>query len=259
MRLPFVKYNGTGNDFIVIDNRKNIFSSLNKNQISNLCNRNFGIGADGIILIQDDEDSDFNVIYYNSDGNIGTFCGNGSRCAVHYSKLIGMLNHEPKFKFHDEIYTAEVNENLVSIHFPNIKNWQIKDDNIFINTGSPHHVLFKEDIGFIDVNVLGKKLCENSIFTVEHTNVNFVSINNEKSISVRTYERGVNAETLSCGTGVVASVLSSDINNYISNKEILVKTKGGDIIVSFNKKNEYYENIIMSGKVQNVYSGIINL
>ena len=115
MRLPFVKYNGTGNDFIVIDNRKNIFSSLNKNQISNLCNRNFGIGADGIILIQDDEDSDFNMIYYNSDGNIGTFCGNGSRCAVHYSKLIGMLNHEPKFKFHDEIYTAEVNENLVSI------------------------------------------------------------------------------------------------------------------------------------------------
>ena len=106
---------------------------------------------------------------------------------------------------------------------------------------------------------MGKKLCENSIFTLEHTNVNFVSINSEKSISVRTYERGVNAETLSCGTGVVASVLSSDINNYISNKEILVKTKGGDIIVSFNKKNEYYENIIMSGKVQNVYSGIINL
>ena len=137
MRLPFVKYNGTGNDFIIIDNRKNIFSSLNKNKISNLCNRNFGIGADGIILIQDDDDSDFNMIYYNSDGNIGTFCGNGSRCAVHYSKLIGMLNHEPKFKFHDEIYTAEVNENLVSIHFPNIKNWQMKDDNIFINTGSP--------------------------------------------------------------------------------------------------------------------------
>ena len=200
------------------------------------------------------------IYLLNRNNNLELYATEGLQSkAVHYSKLIGMLNHEPKFKFHDEIYTAEVNENLVSIHFPNIKNWQMKDDNIFINTGSPHHVLFKEDIGFIDVDILGKKLCENSIFTLEHTNVNFVSINSEKSISVRTYERGVNAETLSCGTGVVASVLSSDINNYISNKEILVKTKGGDIIVSFNKKNEYYENIIMSGKVQNVYSGIINL
>ncbi|WP_185877561.1 diaminopimelate epimerase [Blattabacterium cuenoti] len=268
-KINFFKIHGTGNDFIVInDIYNNIFNEQDQYFFKKLCNRHIGIGGDGVILIQKDYECDFYMKYYNSNGKIGSMCGNGGRCAIYLSRILGLLSNKNKsetlFKTIDGYHKGFIkSNNIISIELASIKKnkIEINPNYTFIDTGSPHHVIFCEKI--IDINVckIGKKIRYNNKYLKKGVNVNFVQINNLKNnninIQVRTYERGVENETLSCGTGVVASVIASVENRKIkkNNNKIEVDTLGGKLWVSFDIKNEEYQKIYLTGPVKLVFEG----
>lgn len=252
--MKFFKYQATGNDFIIIDNfNKEI--NLSSNQIKTICDRRFGIGADGLIFLEKKDGFDYSMIYYNSDGKISTFCGNGSRCLAHFAHKKNIFNIKAHFFANNNNYYAHIHENLISIKMPNISDLRVIDDNsIFVDSGSPHLVLFKENVKKLDVVNLGREIRYSKMYTQNGVNVNFVEKNN-KCLYVRTYERGVEDETLSCGSGVVASVIASHKIGNIESGETYVKTNGGDIKVSFNYELNLYKDIYLSSDVSLVFCG----
>lgn len=260
MKVDFHKYHGTGNDFILMDNRK-LKVKMNRMQIANLCHRRFGIGADGLMLLQNRKGFDFEMVYYNSDGNESTFCGNGSRCIVAYAKELGAINkNETKFIATDGIHTAKIKRDVISMKMNDVKNIEVNPGYYFLNTGSPHYVKFTNGVKKADMVTEGRNIRYNNRFKKAGVNVNLAE-KNGRSIFVRTYERGVEDETLSCGTGVTASALASAVKGIsTSESHSNIITRGGNLIVRFHKeKNNSFTNIWLEGPATFVFKGEIKI
>ncbi len=259
MKLEFYKYQGTGNDFVVIDNRMEQFDKQNVTWIAKLCHRKFGIGADGLLLLENSTKYDFKMLYFNADGNESTMCGNGGRCIVAFANFLHIIGNETIFEAIDGIHIASIKNNIVTLQMNDVDTITEKDTHLFLNTGSPHHVTFKNDIDSIDVKSLGASIRYGKPYNTEGTNVNFVEQINDNSFKVRTYERGVEDETLSCGTGVTAVAISAFHTNKTKSNTIVLKTRGGDLQVRFTKKNEHYKKVFLIGPTEMVFKGFLEV
>jgi diaminopimelate epimerase len=259
MILHFYKFHGTGNDFILIDNRDSKIKKLKPNQIKYLCNRNFGIGADGLMLLNKHEEFNFEMDYYNSDGYGGAMCGNGGRCIVAFAKKLGIIKDYTRFIASDGPHEASISESgEVKLKMIDVEEIKYKQNNLFINTGAPHHIVFNDNIAKIDVFEKGKAIRYNKEYKDDGTNVNFVQVI-KNGIEIRTYERGVENETLACGTGAVASAISYYIKHKPTSKSITVKTLGGELKVNFNENGNRFTDIYLSGPAKFVFEGQIEL
>lgn len=259
MNIPFYKYQGTGNDFVILDNRAGNFTQLTNVQIAFLCDRRFGIGADGLMMLQLKEGYDFEMVYYNADGNEGSMCGNGGRCLVAFAKDLGVIEKTAEFLATDGFHEALVKENgWVELKMKDVDKVEKFDDHTILNTGSPHYIRWEKDIAKTAVFEEGKRIRYSPPFLKEGINVNFVQLHDD-ALSVRTYERGVEAETLSCGTGVTAAAIAaSSSTNGQQERKIL--TPGGELKVRFEKKSDTsFENIWLCGPATFVFSGTIDL
>ena len=259
MKAKFYKYQGTGNDFVMIDNRQNIFPKNDTKLIEKLCDRRFGIGADGLILLENDNSTDFKMVYYNSDGNESSMCGNGGRCLVAFAKKMNVINNETTFIATDGLHHATIFENgIVSLQMKDVDQVNIHTDYVFLNTGSPHHVTLVDDLEHFDVATNGAKIRYSDLYGKAGSNVNFVKQINENHFAVRTYERGVEDETLSCGTGVTAVAIAMNaLGKTIANK-IELDVQGGKLEVSFEKNNGVYTNVHLIGPATFVFEGEVD-
>jgi diaminopimelate epimerase len=253
MKIKFHKYEGAGNDFIMIDNRDMNFDKSNFQLIQAMCDRKKGIGADGLILLQTVEKYAFEMVYFNANGHIGSMCGNGGRCIVDFAKQLNIFDKECKFLACDGPHQASWSESYVSLRMQDVQSIECGEGFFYLDTGSPHYVKFVNDIESVNVFEEGQKIRYNERFKNNGTNVNFVQII-DKKLYVRTYERGVEDETLACGTGVVASVLSAFESGLISSQSIEVVASGGDLKVTFDK-GKNYKNIHLIGSYLCVFKG----
>lgn len=258
MNIHFYKYQGTGNDFIIMDNRTRIHDALTKEQVAFLCHRRFGIGADGLMLLNEKAGYDFEMIYYNSDGAPSSMCGNGGRCLVKFAYDLGFNASTFKFIAVDGEHEATINkEGLVSLKMQDVSGVVESGNDFVLDTGSPHYVKMQGDLWTQDVVQKGKDIRYSAPFSKEGINVNFVETVANK-ILVRTYERGVEDETFSCGTGVTAAALVCAQNQNGFNR-IEVETKGGPLSVEFNKSGDHYSDIWLTGPAVKVFDGTIEL
>jgi len=257
MELHFFKYQGTGNDFIMIDNRSGQVV-LSPEQVAFLCHRRFGIGADGLILLEPEKGFDFKMVYYNSDGNLSSMCGNGGRCITAFARQLGIISDKARFVAVDGPHEANINDDGVALKMQDVKQVELGEDYFYLNTGSPHYVKMVQDVEHLDVFSEGRNIRNSARFREEGTNVNFIE-KLEDALFVRTYERGVEDETLSCGTGVTAAALVAAVNGIATGKNsCIVKTRGGTLEVTFEKvleKNFY--NIWLKGPAVLVFEGSI--
>ena len=263
MKILFEKYHGTGNDFIMLDNRTGLYASISEKQVEFLCNRHFGIGADGLILLEKEADIDFKMVYYNSDGRISSMCGNGGRCIVAFAKSMGIMQNETRFIAIDGMHEATVeseNPVVVKLKMKNVDEVEQIGEDLFLNTGSPHYVRFVNNTLETDVLGEGRRVRNSDRFKKDGTNVNFVQTLNDRLI-VRSYERGVEDETLSCGTGIVASALASVSSGKIKQESGFIKIKalGGSLKVHFEKAGNGFKNIWLEGEATYVFKGEIEI
>lgn len=256
LKLTFYKYQGTGNDFILIDNRNGFFPKDNTKLIFFLCDRRFGIGADGLILLEDDTTSDFKMVYYNSDGNQSTMCGNGGRCIVAFAKELGMIDSNTVFNAIDGLHHATIDNGLVTLQMIDVDKINSREKYFFVNTGSPHHVQLVADLENLKVQQEGAKI-RYGLYGQEGSNINFVNQLDNKTFDIRTYERGVEGETLSCGTGVTAVALAMHYSNKTDSNKVSIITKGGNLKVSFASEKGSYTNIKLIGEATLVFKGEI--
>jgi diaminopimelate epimerase len=260
MIIKFNKYQGTGNDFIILDNRTGDYDSLTEKQIKKMCDRRFGIGADGLILLVNKPGYDFEMVYFNSDGKSSTMCGNGGRCMVKYAHNIGIHKYTYHFLATDGPHEAEVDNNdVIRLKMQDITDVQEYGSHAVLNTGSPHYVKFVSNVADIDVVDQGRDIRNSKAYRAEGINVNFVENIGEDRIFVRTYERGVEDETLSCGTGVTAAAIVSSHNDNGFNR-VEVKTTGGNLSVEYNKIDDHnFNNVWLCGHAEFVYKGEIEI
>lgn len=256
MEVTFYKYQGTGNDFIIIDNRNNVFPNDNIELVNKLCDRKFGIGADGLILIEPHDTYDFNLVYFNSDGS-KSFCGNGSRCGIAFAKYLGIIKNSTTFYAIDGVHKAKIINDLVHLKMNDITSIEQINDDYFLNTGSPHYIIYKNDIQSVDIINEAHAIRYNDRFKAEGTNVNFVE-KNEQSIAIRTYERGVEDETLSCGTGATAAAISAYKKHHLQ-PPVDVFVEGGKLTIDFEEENNIYSNIWLIGPAKQVFKGSITI
>ena len=259
MNIPFYKYHGTGNDFVMIDNRKDEFPLKDEKRIAAICDRRFGVGADGLIVLQSHKTTDFMMHYFNSDGQLGSFCGNGGRCVVAFAEYLGIIDKQTNFTAFDGSHDATINGNVVSLSMQDVNNVHTFSTHVYLDTGSPHHVEFVKDTINLDVSTQGSMIAHNETYGQEGTNVNFVSIVKDRQIQVRTFERGVESETLSCGTGVTAAALASFSMGKVTNSKIEVSTLGGVLTVSFTPSGKGFSDIVLTGPTELVFSGTLHL
>lgn len=257
MKLQFYKYQGTGNDFVIVDNRQELITKNDTKKIQKICDRKFGVGADGCILLEDSEAYDFKMIYFNADGNESTMCGNGGRCIVAFANYLGIIKSETTFEAIDGLHYAVVNDNEVDLQMQNVTEVQVNDDYCFLNTGSPHHVQFENAIADFDIKSIGAAI-RHDVYGKEGSNVNFVKKLSNNEFRVRTYERGVEDETLSCGTGVTAVAIAMHHTKQTSDKEINLLVEGGKLKVRFDYTNDVYTNVFLKGKAEQVFKGEIH-
>jgi len=254
VKLHFEKYQATGNDFVLVDNR-NGSVSLTIDQIKKICDRRFGVGADGLMMIEKHPSLDFNLVYYNSDGS-QSLCGNGSRAAVNMASSLGIVNGKAAFNAYDGEHKAEIIANgIVKLR---MNNTTVENDSDFINTGSPHVIRFVKDLANYPVYEEGKHLRNSK---PDGTNVNFIELLPNNTIYVRTYERGVENETLSCGTGVTASALAAYFKGYQS--PVAIRTQGGELSVQFIPRpaghSVTFQDIFLIGPAKMVFKGDLEL
>lgn len=260
MKLKFYKYQGTGNDFVMVDNRDPKLSKNDTKLVRHLCDRKFGIGADGLILLENSEDpeDDFKMVYFNADGNESSMCGNGGRCLVAFAKFLGIVENSARFTAIDGVHEATVKADIISLKMQNVGNLKQESEFTFLDTGSPHHVIFTENISELEIKKEGAAIRYSDLYKSNGgTNVNFVEKLAEDTFSVRTYERGVEDETLSCGTGVTAVAIAAYNSQQTSSKNIKLKTPGGELSVKFEAEGNGYKSIWLSGPAKQVFKGEI--
>ena len=258
MITGFNKYQGTGNDFIIIDNRTLQFEADNTGLISRMCDRRFGIGADGLILVSALKGYDYEMKYFNSDGRESTMCGNGGRCTAAFAARHGIAGKDQRFRAIDGQHNATVLENQVRLSMNDVTDITTVNGNFFLNTGSPHYIVPVNDANGTDVFSEGRKLRYSEPFAPGGTNVNFVEFGRQ-GIFVRTYERGVEDETLSCGTGVTASAIASVLSGHFVKGNIDVSTKGGKLNVEFRQEGKRITGIWLTGPATFVFDGVIEI
>jgi diaminopimelate epimerase len=253
VRIPFFKYEATGNDFVIVDNRKKEYS-FSVDQIKKICDRKFGVGADGLMLIEPHPYLDFNLIYYNSDGT-SSLCGNGSRAAVALAASLQILKTKTQFNAYDGAHEATLlADRTVRLKMNNVESVKPMPTGTFINTGSPHFIQVVNDVERFPILEAGKRIRYSESFSPDGTNVNFIKLLPNNSIFVRTYERGVENETLSCGTGVTASALAAHLEGYRS--PVKIKTLGGELSVEFTAHSDgSFTNIYLIGPARQVFEG----
>jgi diaminopimelate epimerase len=258
MEIQFSKYQGTGNDFVIIDNRDGSIT-LSNAQIAFLCDRRFGVGADGLILLGTATGYDFSMSYYNADGTEGTMCGNGARCLVQFAFDHGIVKEKYFFIAIDGPHEASIEKNgWIHLKMSDVNTVEVGDHFFITNTGSPHYVQLVNGVEKFDVFTAGKAIRYNERFKAEGVNVNFIEFHNDH-LFVRTYERGVENETFSCGTGVTASAITTHLNK-IGEHHVAIKTIGGELAVSFNNQGGgHFNDIWLHGPGTFVYSASINL
>ena len=255
--IHFHKYQATGNDFVIIDNRESKLS-LTAEQISAICHPKFGVGADGLILIENHPSLNFHLEYFNSDGS-QSLCGNGCRAAVQFASQLGIVNGSAKFTAFDGPHAAEIlPDRNIRLKMADVSECQTLGDDYFINTGSPHYIKFVKGVGEYPVFAEGRKIRYHQQFQPGGTNVNFVELQDGNSIFVRTYERGVENETLSCGTGITAAALAASLRGY--NSPILIKTLGGNLSVEFKSSQAgTFQELYLIGPAKMVFKGQLEL
>ena len=253
MIIEFYKYQGTGNDFIMIDDREKEFDLTDNDLIAALCERRMGIGADGLILLREHDTLDFEMIYFNADGKQSSMCGNGGRCIIAFAQMLEMTEDETTFMAIDGEHKGRLMDDGIYLQMQDVKKIEGVGDGLVLNTGSPHYIEMVDELDYIDVDKQGRKIRNSAPFKKDGINVNFVLDASE--LQVRTYERGVEAETLSCGTGVVATAIAMHYANCIEETLVNVKTKGGELTVSFEEFNGGYRNIWLSGEASMVFAG----
>ncbi len=267
MYLQFHKYQGAGNDFIIIEPTHQHLLDSEPHQaqlISFLCDRRFGIGADGLMLLKKDNDYDFRMVYYNSDGNESTMCGNGGRCLVAFASDTGLIGNQTTFIATDGPHSATIietnkNEHIISLQMMDVTEISQMLGGFFINTGSPHLVLFNQEIESIDVFSMGRELRHNNRLGKSGANVNFATVTTE-GIKIRTYERGVEDETLACGTGITATAIAANYSGLMQQNDIKVIARGGNLNVAFEKKgHHHYSNVLLQGPAKFVFKGEIEI
>ncbi len=258
MMIKFYKYQGTGNDFIMIDNRAGTFDRNNHQLVQRLCERRFGIGADGLILIENNSEVDFEVVYYNADAS-QSLCGNGSRCAVRFAEFLKIIKDTATFLAIDGVHEAKIKPDIIKLKMHDVARIEAGDDYYFIDTGSPHYVSFCDNNQNLNVVELGKQIRYNDRFKDKGVNVNFVHEIAKDIISVRTYERGVEGETFSCGTGVTACAIAYAIKNDYQegSYEIQTKTLGGNLSINLTLKKYQVVDIWLNGPAEEVFQGEI--
>lgn len=258
MQISFYKYQGTGNDFVMIDNRSGFFPKDNVQLVAHLCNRRFGIGADGLILLENDDETDFRMVYYNSDGNLSSMCGNGGRCLVAFAKKLNVINNSCTFIATDGLHHATISENgRVSLQMIDVSEVKISPNAVFLNTGSPHHVQMVEDLEYYNVKENGATIRYGALYGKEGSNINFVKKINDNTFSLRTYERGVEDETLACGTGATAVAIAMNATGQTNATSIKLNVEGGKLQVCFDKKDEKFTNVFLIGPAEFVFKGEI--
>lgn len=261
MTIHFYKYQGTGNDFIILDNRKNEYSFLNTDQILQLCNRRFGIGADGLMLLNERAGYDFEMKYYNADGKAGSMCGNGGRCIIKFAYHQGIHKDMYKFMAADGEHEAEIDtDDTISLKMKDVKGIKKNHSDFILDTGSPHYIKMVSDVMNYDVFKKGHEIRYSKDYELDGINVNFVEQMEEvDKIIVRTYERGVEDETLSCGTGVTAAALVC-YHNENGYNDVEVKTPGGTLTVEFDRVGEdHFVNIWLCGPAEKVFEGNVEI
>lgn len=252
--MKFSKYHGTGNDFILIDNRAGQHT-LTRPQVAALCHRRFGIGADGLMLLELADGHDFKMVYYNSDGNQSTMCGNGGRCIVAFAQKLGIIQDKVSFLAIDGPHAAEILPNgIISLHMQDVKEMLIQEGHTVLNTGSPHYVTWVKDVQATDVFNEGRTIRNRNEYSPNGINVNFVAFGPDKLI-VRTYERGVEDETMSCGTGVTAAAIAASCSS-LGTFTTHIETPGGELTVSFTKDTPTSaRDILLIGPATFVFEG----
>jgi diaminopimelate epimerase len=258
MEIEFFKYQGTGNDFVMFDNRTDIFPKENIDLIAHLCDRRFGIGCDGLILLENDPDANFKMLYYNSNGNQSTMCGNGGRCLVAFAKKLQLIDNDCSFSAIDGLHNASITQDgVVSLQMIDVTDIKTDLNYIFLNTGSPHHVELVDDLEHFDVKENGAAIRYGGLYGKEGSNINFVKQIDASTFSLRTYERGVEDETLACGTGATAVAIAMNATGLTTATAIDLNVEGGKLAVSFDKKDNRYTNVFLIGPAKFVFKGSI--
>ncbi len=261
MKISFQKYQGTGNDFVILDNRKKESPGLSASHIRHVCDRRFGVGGDGLMLLNEKEGYDFEMKYYNADGRESSMCGNGGRCLVKFAYELGIHKNVYHFIAIDGAHEAEIDtDGTVSLRMQDVNHVSKFHGDFILNTGSPHYIKMVNDVMNVDVFKKGRDIRYSKEFEQEGINVNFVEhLSDDDKILVRTYERGVEDETWSCGTGVTAAALVCYHNENGFN-DVQVKTLGGTLTVEFDRMDDnHYTNIWLSGPAEKVFDGSIEL
>jgi len=260
MILYFDKYQGTGNDFVLVNAIKHPeYLELTDEQVRFICDRRFGIGADGFILVAPSREADFKMIYHNADGKKGSLCGNGGRCTVAFAYKEGIIGSSCRFEAYDGLHFAAINAGEIELSLSDIDGIHEEKDHFILDTGSPHYVTFVEDVSDLDIRESGRVIRYSDRFASQGINVNFVE-KEEDAIVVATYERGVEDETLSCGTGVTASAISYAFHDKKPGKHIIkVKTKGGNLKVKLQRNGPKVTDIFLCGPATFVFAGTIEI
>ncbi|MCD8741473.1 diaminopimelate epimerase [Mucilaginibacter roseus] len=263
MKLHFYKYQGAGNDFILVDNRQLAVNHNNPELLARLCDRRFGIGADGIMFLQNADGYDFEMVYYNADGNPSSMCGNGGRCIVAFARHLNVIGNETEFVAVDGPHYAKISAegNWVSLQMINVDVVERDGEAYVLNTGSPHYVTLAQNLESKDVYNDGSAIRNNNTYKTNGINVNFVeALAENNGYFVRTFERGVEDETFACGTGVTAVALAmASQNNQTGSITTPIKVLGGDLNIRFNYDGERYTEIFLEGPAERVFEGYIEI
>ena len=262
MNIKFYKYQGAGNDFILVDNRKNVVNHQNPALIARLCDRRFGVGGDGMMFLQEKTGYDFEMVYYNADGQPSSMCGNGGRCITAFAHQLNLIQDKASFKAIDGPHEALITTHsplAVKLKMSDVDEPELIGEDVFLNTGSPHYVRFVDNVSDLEIIYEAQKVRYNDRFRKEGTNVNFVQPL-ENILIVRSYERGVEDETYSCGTGVVGSVLASVAKEIVpSSGKQTVHTKGGILRVYYERDGNGFKNVWLEGEATFVFTGEIEI
>ena len=255
--INFSKFHGAGNDFIMINAIKNEIV-LSEELIFKMCDRRTGIGADGLIILMHSDNHDFRMRYYNCDGKESTFCGNGGRCIAAFAHQQGIIKNEATYEAVDGIHKAKVtetssNEYLVELTMRDILSYKLDDNSLLIDTGSPHYVKKVMNLDTMDVYAEGAKIRYDKNISSDGVNVDFL-LNDNGNIRIRTYERGVENETLACGTGVTASAMAASL--WYGGNDIDIYTQIAKLNVRFDKENNTFKNVVLTGPAAHVFDGM---